>query len=194
MISNSEDCHSSHQLFSMLRIPTSLAALLLLFPAVAFGGPALVERASAPVSTSTAKLHTLATSKGKLYFGSATDNPELSNTAYVAQLDDSTMFGQTTATNSMKWDATEPNQGQFTFAGADQIANLAQSTGKLLRGKQLFFVRDSIFKLSIWLGHNCVWHNQLPSWVSNSHFTAAQLTSVIQNHCGTLVARYKGRT
>ncbi|KAI0342689.1 endo-1,4-beta-xylanase A precursor [Trametopsis cervina] len=129
--------------------------------------------ASAPQSTSTAKLHTLAKSKGKLYFGTATDNPELTTVPYTTNLDDNTMFGQITAANSMKWDATEPAQGQFTFGGADQIANLAKANGQLLRG------------------HNCVWHNQLPSWVSSGTFTAAQLTSILQNHCSTLVSRYK---
>ena len=49
------------------------------------------------------ELHTLAKAKGKLYFGSATDNPELTDTAYTAILDDHNMFGQTTPTNSMKW-------------------------------------------------------------------------------------------
>lgn len=49
------------------------------------------------------ELHTLAKAKGKLYFGSATDNPELTDTAYTAILDDKNMFGQTTPTNSMKW-------------------------------------------------------------------------------------------
>nr|Q9HEZ1.1 RecName: Full=Endo-1,4-beta-xylanase A; Short=Xylanase A; AltName: Full=1,4-beta-D-xylan xylanohydrolase A; Flags: Precursor [Phanerodontia chrysosporium]AAG44993.1 endo-1,4-B-xylanase A [Phanerodontia chrysosporium]ABZ88797.1 endo-1,4-beta-xylanase A precursor [Phanerodontia chrysosporium]AEK97220.1 XynA [Phanerodontia chrysosporium] len=132
---------------------------------------------SAPsgASTSTAKLNTLAKAKGKLYFGTATDNGELSDTAYTAILDDNTMFGQITPANSMKWDATEPQQGQFTFSGGDQIANLAKSNGMLLRG------------------HNCVWYNQLPSWVSNGKFTAAQLTSIIQNHCSTLVTHYKGQ-
>ncbi|KAJ3553753.1 hypothetical protein NM688_g3451 [Phlebia brevispora] len=80
-------------------------------------------------------------------------------------LDDRTMFGQLTAANSMKWDATEPEQGVFTFAQGDVIANLARQNGQLLRG------------------HNCVWHQQLPSWVTSSNFNAAELTSVIQNHC-----------
>lgn len=62
-----------------------------------------VATAPSTVSTSTAKLNTLAKSRGKVYFGSATDNPELTNTSYVAILDDNTMFGQLTAANSMKW-------------------------------------------------------------------------------------------
>lgn len=102
------------------------------------------------------ELHTLAKAKGKLYFGSATDNPELTDAPYVAILSDHNMFGQTTPTNSMKWvcvlcrftvymcihlvyyfsqDATEPNQGQFTFAAGDVIANLAKKNGQLLRGE-----------------------------------------------------------
>jgi endo-1,4-beta-xylanase len=34
----------------------------------------------------------------------------------------------------MKWDATEPNRGQFTFTNGDKIANLAKTNGQLLRG------------------------------------------------------------
>ena len=40
---------------------------------------------------------------GKLYFGSATDNPELTDMAYVAILNNTQMFGQLTPGNSMKW-------------------------------------------------------------------------------------------
>ena len=61
--------------------------------------------ASLPSSTSASsvKLHTLARQSGKLYFGTATDNPELTNAAYVSILNDVQMFGQITAANSMKW-------------------------------------------------------------------------------------------
>lgn len=64
-------------------------------------------------------------------------------------------FGQITPGNAMKWvssiihiqtiwelkkglwlqDATEPSQGEFTFAAADQIVDLAQGNGQILRGK-----------------------------------------------------------
>ncbi|RDX45682.1 endo-beta-1,4-glucanase [Lentinus brumalis] len=142
--------------------------------AAAPGNPSAA--ASLPVSTSNvAGLHVLAKQAGKLYFGTATDNPELTNTSYTAILNNSQMFGQITAANSMKWDATEPQQGVFTFAAGDVIANLAKQNGQLLRG------------------HNCVWHNQLPSWVTAGNFNAAQLTQIIQTRCSTLVGHYKGQ-
>lgn len=69
---------------------------------------------SAPSSTvttgapapSVSGLHTLAKAAGKLYFGSATDNPELTDTAYVAKLSDNAEFGQITPGNSLKWVST----------------------------------------------------------------------------------------
>jgi endo-1,4-beta-xylanase len=63
----------------------------------------------------------------------------------------------------------------FTFTAGDQIANLAHGNGQLLRG------------------HNCVWHQQLPDWVANGTFTVAELTSILQNHCSTLIGHYKGQ-
>lgn len=49
------------------------------------------------------------------------------------------------------------------------------------------------FCLTVSPGHNCVWHNQLPSWVTAGNFNAATLTSIIQTHCGTLISHYKGQ-
>ncbi|THU85736.1 beta-1,4-endoxylanase [Dendrothele bispora CBS 962.96] len=130
---------------------------------------------SAPAPTTSAKSNTVAKAAGKLYFGSATDNPELTDTAYVSILSDSGFFGQITPGNSMKWDATEPSRGTFTFTNGDTIANLAKKNGQLLRG------------------HNCVWYNQLPSWVSSGNFDNATLSSILQTHCSTVVGHYKGQ-
>ena len=51
-------------------------------------------------------LNALAQMQGKLYFGTATDNPELTDTAYTAILDNNMMFGQLAPANSMKWVST----------------------------------------------------------------------------------------
>ncbi|KAJ4475354.1 endo-1,4-B-xylanase A [Lentinula edodes] len=146
-------------------------------------GTGPTSTASIPPAPTGSNSNALARAAGKLYFGTATDNSELSDAAYVAILSDNSYFGQLTPANSMKWassvltcpqDATEPEQGVFTFSGGDQIVSQAKAHNQIMRG------------------HNCVWYNQLPSWVSNGGFTSAQLTSIIQNHCSTLVSHYKG--
>ncbi|EIN10036.1 endo-1,4-beta-xylanase A precursor [Punctularia strigosozonata HHB-11173 SS5] len=136
---------------------------------------ATTSTSSAPASTANIGLNVAAKAAGKLYLGSATDNPELTDTAYVAILSDSTEFGQITPGNSMKWDATEPSQGTFSFAGGDTVVNLAKANGQLVRG------------------HNCVWHNQLPSWVSSGNFNATALASIVETHCSTIVSHWKGQ-
>jgi len=92
------------------------------------------------------QLNTLAKAKGLLYFGSATDNPELTDTQYVSILSSTANFGQITPGNSQKWDAIEPSQDVYSYTGGDQITSLAEKNGQLLRC------------------HNLVWYSQLPSW------------------------------
>uniref|UniRef100_A0A8H7Y1Z0 Beta-xylanase n=1 Tax=Psilocybe cubensis TaxID=181762 RepID=A0A8H7Y1Z0_PSICU len=82
---------------------------------------------------SAAQLDILAQLAGKKYFGTATDNPELTNASYVAQLGNTLDFHQLTPANSMKWDATEPSRGIFTFNGGDAIVAQAKSRGQLMR-------------------------------------------------------------
>ena len=64
---------------------------------------AQTSTSAAPTATSTVALNMAARAAGKLYFGSATDNPELTDTAYVRILNNTAMFGQLTPENSMKW-------------------------------------------------------------------------------------------
>lgn len=82
-------------------------------------------------------------------------------------------FNAVTAENAMKWDATEPSQGQFNFGGADQIMDSAQANGQTVHG------------------HVLVWHNQTPGWVQN--LGAAAMRSAMENHISTVVGRYAGQ-
>jgi endo-1,4-beta-xylanase len=109
------------------------------------------------------QLNTLAKAAGLKYFGSATDNGELTDTQYTAILSNTSEFGQITPGNTMKWQFIEPSQNTFDFSGGDVIANLAKTNGQLLRC------------------HNLVWHSQLPDWVSSGTWTNATLIAAMKN-------------
>ena len=56
-------------------------------------------------------------------------------------------YNSVTSENDMKWDATEPSEGNFTFATADAQVAFARTNHILVRG------------------HTLLWHNQIPAWV-----------------------------
>ncbi|MFJ5848338.1 endo-1,4-beta-xylanase [Streptomyces sp. NPDC092903] len=141
-------------------IPVLLAGTLALAPTL-LGGPAT----AAPQGT----LHELAAAQGK-YFGSATDNPELSDAAYAATL--GSEFGQITPGNSMKWDTTEPAEGRFDFTKGDVITDFARQHGQTVRG------------------HTLVWHSQLPGWVAA--LPSSRVEAAMTDHITREATHYRG--
>ncbi|MFJ3446215.1 endo-1,4-beta-xylanase [Streptomyces sp. NPDC086081] len=107
------------------------------------------------------------------YFGSATDNPELTDGPYTALL--GSEFDQITPGNGMKWYATEPEQGVFDFSQGDEIVNLARANRQKVRG------------------HTLVWHSQLPGWLTEREWTAPELRAVLKKHVQTEVRHYRGK-
>ena len=79
-----------------------------------------------------------------------------------------------TAENEMKWDALEPNPGQFSWGAADNIVNWATQNGMKVKG------------------HTLVWHNQLPGWM-NSLSGAAQVEQAIRRHIENVMGHFKDR-
>ncbi|KAG9377939.1 Beta-xylanase [Pyrenophora tritici-repentis] len=118
-----------------------------------------------------AQLNPAIRARGRSYVGTSLT---IRNDATEQGIIKSTEFGSITPENAMKWDATEPSQGAFTFSSADAVANFATANNKELRC------------------HTLVWYSQLPSWVSQINNNAT-LISVMQNHITTLVTRYKGK-
>ncbi|MET7331311.1 endo-1,4-beta-xylanase [Nonomuraea sp. NPDC005650] len=144
--------HSSSSARVLLALVGMLAAFLL--PA----GPA---HASAP-------LRTHAAAKGKFIGAALATGPLAGETAYRDLA--ATEFSQVTAENAMKWDSTEPSQGQFNFSGADAIVNFATQNNQQVHG------------------HTLVWHNQTPGWVQGLSATA--MRSAMQNHISQVVGHY----
>jgi endo-1,4-beta-xylanase len=130
------------------------------------------------LSTGTASAHRVKT-LGELarehgrYFGSATDNPEFSDAAYLKIL--GSEFTAITPGNGMKWYATEPQQGVFDWTNGDQIVNFARRHHQLVRA------------------HTLVWHSQLPDWLTSGTWTAGQLRAILKKHITTEVRHYRGK-
>jgi len=130
---------------------------------------ALTVVLSPPASAAT-PLRDLAASKGR-YFGNAMTAGDFNDSAYRSL--SAREAGVVTPGNEMKWDATEPSRGTFTFSRGDQVVAGAVAAGQKVRG------------------HTLVWHNQTPSWASS--LSATELRSAMVNHITTVMGHYRGK-
>ncbi|KAI9158985.1 glycosyl hydrolase family 10 [Paramyrothecium foliicola] len=122
-----------------------------------------------------AQLHELMVGAGKLYFGSATDNPELPDVPYRTLLSNAKEFGSITVGNGQKWQFTQPQRGEFSYDLGDEIVEFAEGNGQPVRC------------------HTLVWHSQLPGWVSSGSWSAADLTGIVDTHIASVAGHYRGR-
>ena len=104
--------------------------------------------------------------------GAATDPSHFMESNYTATL--SREFSQVEAENAMKFGPIHPGPTTYNFGPADAIVAFAQANQMAIRG------------------HNLVWYNQLPSWLTNGTYTPDQLSSILQDHINTVVGRYAG--
>ena len=105
------------------------------------------------------------------YFGAAVAAGRLGDATYTRILN--TEFNSVTAENEMKWDATEPAQGRFTYTNGDRILNLGLANGAKVRG------------------HALLWHAQQPGWAQSLSGTALRNAAI--NHVTQVASHYKGR-
>jgi endo-1,4-beta-xylanase len=84
-----------------------------------------------------------------------------------------THFDALVSEYQMKWDSTEPTEGQFAFGPGDAIIAFASRHGMIVKG------------------HALVWHQQLPAWVST--LAAAELGPALDRHIATVAGHWKGQ-
>ncbi|MDX3659870.1 endo-1,4-beta-xylanase [Streptomyces sp. ID05-26A] len=144
----------------------SLVPIVSTVAAAALGALLVV---SAPASAATT-LGGAAAQSGR-YFGTAVAAGRLNDQTYVNILN--TEFDMVTAENEMKWDATEPNRGQFNYSGGDRVLNQAVGNGKRVRG------------------HALLWHQQEPGWAQR--LEGSDLRQAMMNHVTQVATHYKGK-
>lgn len=101
-------------------------------------------------------------------------NPSLfSVDAYALTL--GSQFNLVVPENAMKFAETEPARDQYSFCAADQIVAFAQANGMKVRG------------------HNLVWQQDLPNWLTQGNFSSADAATILRDHISTVAGRYKGK-
>lgn len=148
---------------SRMHLPTFTTAL-------AFASSALGSPNYGLSARQASNLNAAMKARGRSYIGTSLTIRNDNNEQNIIKSE----FGSITPENAMKWDATEPNQNQFSLSGGDQIANWATQNNKQMRC------------------HTLVWYSQLPGWVNNINNNAT-LLNVMENHIKTLVTRWKGK-
>lgn len=83
-------------------------------------------------------------------------------------------FNTITTENALKFGPLSPARGQYNFDEADAIVKFAQDHKIKIRG------------------HTLVWTNQLPEWLTQGTWSRDELITILHDHIGTVVGRYKG--
>jgi endo-1,4-beta-xylanase len=105
------------------------------------------------------------------YFGAAVAAGKLGDSTYSTIL--RREFNSITPENEMKWDATEPSRGSFSYGNADRIVSQARSQGASVRG------------------HTLAWHSQQPGWAQG--LSGSDLRSAMTNHITQVATHFRGQ-
>lgn len=90
-------------------------------------------------------------------------------------------FNMVVCENEMKFDAIEPNQGEFSYYHGDRLVKMARRAGQYVRG------------------HTLAWHNQVPGWLTEDgkkntfNRSREDLLAILKNHILNVVGHYRGQ-
>lgn len=103
-------------------------------------------------------------------------NDNDSKTKLIAQ-----QFNMVVCENEMKFDATEPSQGSFSYGDGDRLISFAKRHNMYVRG------------------HTLAWHSQVPSWLTSDgkknsmNRSREELLKILHNHIKNVVTHWKGK-
>ncbi|HEU5472260.1 MAG TPA: endo-1,4-beta-xylanase [Actinophytocola sp.] len=113
-----------------------------------------------------------------LLIGTAVDYDAFNaDTVYRERI--ATEFSSITAENVMKWQLLEPERGKLDFTAADELIAAAKRSGQKVRG------------------HTLLWHNQLPTWltegVASGEISPAELRNILRKHVIDVASHFRGK-
>jgi endo-1,4-beta-xylanase len=80
-----------------------------------------------------------------------------------------------TPENMMKFQFIHPGAGRYAFCDADALVDFALANGMVVHG------------------HALVWHEAIPTWVSDGGFSDAEIAEILHEHITTVVGHFRGR-
>ncbi len=155
----------------------AMTALLATFAAI-IPGDANAQESAKPTATNT-MLSLKEAYKGKFLIGTVLNYDALQGRAPLELGIATSQFSAITPENSMKPDALQRTEGQFTFADGDRLVEIAEKNGATP------------------IGHTLVWHSQTPAWFfkgpDGGPVTRELALARLRKHISTVVGHFKGR-
>jgi endo-1,4-beta-xylanase len=104
--------------------------------------------------------------------GTAVRPSQLSEAAYASTL--AREFNMVEAEDAMKWWVLRPDAATYDFREGDEVVRFAQAHQMKVRG------------------HCLVWGRYNPDWLTQGHFTSAQLSRLLHEHINRVMKHYEG--
>jgi endo-1,4-beta-xylanase len=117
--------------------------------------------------------------RADFYVGAAINEAQITGADKKGDAIVARQFDSISPENVLKWEIVHPQPGKYDFKLADQYVAFGE-------------------KHHMWIvGHNLVWHSQVPAWVfhdgQGNLLTRDALLARMKDHIDTVVGRYKGR-
>ena len=114
-----------------------------------------------------------AAERAHILMGTAVRSYALSEAAYASTL--AHEYNMLEPEDAMKWEALHPAPDKFDFSQADRIVAFAMEHKMMVRG------------------HTLVWHRQNSPWLSQTPYSSAELSRILEEHIKTVVGHYRDR-